>query len=208
MANTPAATEPLHFGTKALVDSLSARITRGFDTPHPSEPALVIGVFGEWGSGKSTLLDGIGKHFAGKLKQDFNAADATKDDTRVLSITVPIEFNAWRYERDEHLIVPLLKTAQNTLRKVFSEHRSARDKANDWAEGVLDLLADVTLAAGKGLDWAFKLFGALSLKSKSPGEMLDEFEKRRKKRKPAAIAGTCRLADACRNLVLNKSQPL
>lgn len=54
-----------------------------------SEPRFSIGIFGGWGSGKSTLMDEI------RNRLDEEAC-----------IAVP--FSAWRYEKEEHLIVPLL----------------------------------------------------------------------------------------------------
>ncbi|HZI78749.1 MAG TPA: P-loop NTPase fold protein [Vicinamibacterales bacterium] len=68
--------------------------------------AWVVGVFGEWGSGKSTLLAEIARHFP-------NVPIEKPDDTA--PITLRIEFNAWRYEREEHLLVPLLRTIERTL---------------------------------------------------------------------------------------------
>ncbi|MEC9268812.1 MAG: P-loop NTPase fold protein [Pseudomonadota bacterium] len=54
-----------------------------------SDPHFSIGLFGGWGSGKSTLMHRIHE------KLDSNNC-------------IPIEFSAWRYEKEEHLIVPLL----------------------------------------------------------------------------------------------------
>ena len=68
--------------------------------------AWVVGVFGEWGSGKSTLLAEIARHFP-------NVPIEKPGDTA--PITLRIEFNAWRYEREEHLLVPLLRTIERTL---------------------------------------------------------------------------------------------
>ena len=69
------------------------------------EKPIVIGIHGEWGSGKSTLLKEIEKE-----SQKF---DEKRDDF----IIVPIFFNAWRFEKEEHLIVPLLKTLYYELDK-------------------------------------------------------------------------------------------
>src|ERR1700687_1904297 len=56
-----------------------------------SEPQFAVGIFGGWGSGKSPLM--------GAIKQQVKPTEA-----------VVVEFNAWRYEREPHLIVPLLDT--------------------------------------------------------------------------------------------------
>ncbi|QZY28969.1 KAP family P-loop NTPase fold protein [Nocardioides coralli] len=62
-----------------------------------SEPRFAVGVFGGWGSGKSTLMEEIERRLRG-----------TPD-------TLVVEFNAWRYEREPHLIVPLLDTLREAL---------------------------------------------------------------------------------------------
>jgi hypothetical protein len=53
-------------------------------------PQFTIGVYGPWGSGKSSLLNAIASELA--------------DDER----TLPVMFDAWRYERTGEIIVPLL----------------------------------------------------------------------------------------------------
>ena len=60
-----------------------------------SMPQFTIGIFGDWGTGKTTLM----KMMYEKLKKDH------KENV------VPIWFNAWFYEREQHLaILPLLNT--------------------------------------------------------------------------------------------------
>ncbi|AGB26860.1 KAP family P-loop domain protein (plasmid) [Mycobacterium sp. JS623] len=67
-------------------------------TINASEPRFAVGIFGGWGSGKSTLMHAI--------RQQVNPAEA-----------VVVEFNAWRYEQEPHLIVPLLDTIRDGLSK-------------------------------------------------------------------------------------------
>jgi hypothetical protein len=62
-----------------------------------SDPRFAIGIFGDWGSGKTTLMRAIERQLRA-------------DDT-----IVAVWFNAWRYEREEHLIVPLLDTLRDAL---------------------------------------------------------------------------------------------
>lgn len=98
---------PLSFGHAALarrlVTALEASLQPGAGSS--TEPALVIGVFGEWGAGKSRLLQAVAE------------ALPRGDGERTLTVVVP--FNAWRYEREEHLLVPLLRVAQQSLRKAL-----------------------------------------------------------------------------------------
>lgn len=60
-----------------------------------SSPQFAIGVFGGWGSGKTTLMRSI--------------------QTTLPKSVVTVEFNAWRYEREPQLLVPLLDTVRSAL---------------------------------------------------------------------------------------------
>jgi energy-coupling factor transporter ATP-binding protein EcfA2 len=68
-----------------------------------SEPQFAVGIFGGWGSGKSTLMDAI------------------KQQVKPMAAVV-VEFNAWRYEREPHLIVPLLDTIRAGLSEWAVNH--------------------------------------------------------------------------------------
>jgi hypothetical protein len=72
-----------------------------------SDPQFAIGIFGDWGSGKTTLMKAI--------KRELEGTEA-----------IPVEFSAWRYEREEHLIIPLLDAVRATLVRV-SERDGGRD---------------------------------------------------------------------------------
>jgi KAP family P-loop domain/Rho termination factor, N-terminal domain len=61
-----------------------------------SQPNFAIGIFGGWGSGKTTLMGAI------------KAALPTDD-------ILTVEFNAWRFEREPQLLVPLLDTIRGAL---------------------------------------------------------------------------------------------
>ncbi len=69
-----------------------------------SAPRFSVGIFGGWGSGKSTLMDRI----RGRLDPDR---------------CIAVEFSAWRYEKEEHLIVPLLDSIRAAVNE-WSEHRA------------------------------------------------------------------------------------
>ncbi|MBI4556069.1 MAG: SUMF1/EgtB/PvdO family nonheme iron enzyme [Candidatus Hydrogenedentes bacterium] len=60
---------------------------------------LTIGVFGEWGTGKTSLM---------RLIQEEVAANKR---------AVAVWFNAWQYEKEEHLIVPLVATINKGLHR-------------------------------------------------------------------------------------------
>ena len=64
-------------------------------TPGP----FTIGIFGEWGTGKTSLLRLIKK----ELDSDYNI--------------IPVWFNAWMYEKEEHPLLPLISTIITTMHK-------------------------------------------------------------------------------------------
>jgi hypothetical protein len=74
-----------------------------------SEPNFAIGIFGGWGSGKTTLM--------GAIKNELPT-------TGILTV----DFNAWRFEREPQLLIPLLDTIRGAL----------ADRAKLAAEGKLD----------------------------------------------------------------------
>jgi hypothetical protein len=62
-----------------------------------SPPRFAVGIFGTWGSGKTTLMKAIMARIEGR------------DDV------IPVWFNAWRYEREQELVVPLLDVLKEAL---------------------------------------------------------------------------------------------
>jgi hypothetical protein len=71
-----------------------------------SEPGFAIGIFGEWGTGKTTLMHAIRRHLSPES-------------------TIPVAFNAWRYEREPELLVPLL----DAIRQALSDWVDDRENA-------------------------------------------------------------------------------
>lgn len=65
------------------------------DTPGP----FTVGVFGEWGTGKTSLMHLV----QSKLQGESNV--------------VTVWFNAWRYEKEEHPVVPLVGTIIQELER-------------------------------------------------------------------------------------------
>ena len=63
-----------------------------------SEPQFAVGIFGGWGTGKTTLMAAI-------------KAALPK------SSIITVDFNAWRYEREPQLLIPLLDTIRAELVK-------------------------------------------------------------------------------------------
>ncbi len=178
----------LAFGTERLAEAVYDRLTQSLSTDGPqSEPALVVGVFGEWGCGKSTLLAAINGQMSRTLK-DRQGVD------RPPSYTVPIWFNAWRYEREEHLIIPLLKVAQIEVKKALQDSAKLEDKFKDVLDAKSELLADLTYAAAHALGESVKLHTPVGeIKLDVPLKWWEFFKKRRESRKDEAKTDIDRL---------------
>ena len=61
-------------------------------------PQFTLGLYGAWGSGKSSLLLA--------LRDDLRDTDST---------VIPVLFDAWRYERSDFIVVPLLHAIQTSV---------------------------------------------------------------------------------------------
>ncbi len=114
-------------GRNKLVKQLTIRMDRHFASGVDDSvfKSLVIGLFGEWGSGKSWILERLQEHYK---------IDKKKFDDK--SIIIPVWFNPWRYEAEEHLIVPLLMTIYDTLKKhenVLPDNIPLHQKISDAA---------------------------------------------------------------------------
>ena len=83
---------------------------------------FTIGVFGEWGSGKTSLLHMI----QNKIKN--------RDDN-----ILPIWFNAWQYEKDDHPIIPLIATIILELKN----NQTFLEKLGNGGKEVINLLRSI-----------------------------------------------------------------
>jgi hypothetical protein len=109
---------------------------------HSTPPRFAVGIFGGWGSGKTTLMDAI------------------KSDIITASGLVVVEFNAWRYEREPQLLVPLLDTIRAALIKW------SKDKEGDAGGKVRDSalrIGRVVRALAGGLSVGVGLPGAATV---------------------------------------------
>lgn len=123
-----------------------------------SDPRFAIGIFGGWGSGKTTLMSALARRV-----EDEGA------------IVVP--FNAWRYEREAHLIVPLLDTLRERL-VAWSENRSDKGERNA-AKRAAGTIGRVSRSMVAGLSLTVGLLGSVEA-SFSVLDALAEGERLRK----------------------------
>ena len=95
-----------------------------------SRAEFAVGIFGGWGSGKTTLMQAVRKRIAG--------------DDRVVTVS----FNPWRYEKDPHLVIPLLDVLRDTLRDIHKARAApwARDAAVTVGRACRALLAGLKLS--------------------------------------------------------------
>ena len=140
-------------GYGAYADALWGRIQTALIKSEGSsavlgDDPLVIGVFGEWGAGKSKLLS---------LMQDRSRAWANdrigwrKRDGANFGLTVPVYFQPWKYEHEEHLHVPLLLHIFASLKQELL----AAQTWGEWAGGKVP--KDIT----KHMEIVVSVFGKL-----------------------------------------------
>lgn len=93
---------------------------------------LSVGIFGVWGSGKTYILKGIKEEINTRQEQNIVLWDSTKENEEfekideLKPIIVPVFFNAWRFEKEEHIIIPLFQTLVSALSEY--EHISLMQK--------------------------------------------------------------------------------
>ncbi|HOI83274.1 MAG TPA: P-loop NTPase fold protein, partial [Campylobacterales bacterium] len=125
------------FGFENYVSMLSDRIVDNLEDF--AKPPLAIGIFGQWGSGKSTLLNEIYTNLNGK-KIKTTASDMERQ-------VVPVLFNAWRFEKEENLIISLLKTIYYSIRSEAVRYESdISQNINIGSDILRDLIDSMEIA--------------------------------------------------------------
>ena len=141
-----------HGDYKIILDSPSERPALGFgetaralkEIIENSKPQFVAGIFGKWGSGKTTLMREIRRQL-----------DKSK--------SIPLEFSAWRYEKEPNLIVPLLDIVRMGLIDWADENRALRQNAVATAS----VVGKAIYALLAGLSFKIGVPGALELSYKA-----------------------------------------
>jgi KAP family P-loop domain len=99
LLDAPSTGPDLGFGFEDTARVLAQVITE-------SKPRFAVGIFGGWGSGKTTLMEAIQRQL--KLSPSVVCA----------------EFNAWRFEREPQLLIPLLDMIRAALVQWADHHPS------------------------------------------------------------------------------------
>jgi KAP family P-loop domain len=110
-------------GKKILLDAPTDRPTLGYANIArtfagiitDSRPRFAIGIFGGWGSGKTTLMGAIKSELTGQG-------------------IVTVDFNAWRFEREPQLLVPLLDTIRAAVIDYAQRDPNTAKKVRAFAE--------------------------------------------------------------------------
>jgi len=111
----------------------------GYNSVEP----LAVGLFGEWGSGKTYQLKLIKKHLSLYNKE--------KDEKKKAPVIIPVFFNAWRFEKEEHIIIPLFQTL---LDAVEHHERSLGEKVGRSLKSTAYHLKNVLFALHHGISWS------------------------------------------------------
>ena len=114
-----------------------------------SKPNFAIGIFGGWGSGKTTLMTAI-------------EAALPKDEF------VTVNFNAWRFEREPQLLIPLL----DTIRTELVGHAKRNAETRPKLQQITERLGKVVRALAEGLSGSVGLPGAVTV-NYDAGQALD-----------------------------------
>jgi hypothetical protein len=123
-----------------------------------STPHFAVGIFGGWGSGKSTLMEAIRNRL--ELRGDILA----------------VEFNAWRYERESHLIIPLLDSIRSSVWE-WSQSAIATVDQRSVARSIAARIGNVVRALVRSTSLEVGLPGAVTL-TVDPARALDEMTPR------------------------------
>ncbi len=136
-----------------------------------TESPITIGIFGNWGSGKTSLLR-LMRKIVDSEGLGHNAA-------------VAVWFNAWQYEREEHLIVPLIATIARDIKKKEKQLEGIRKKEeqlegiyiNDKKDESASKALDIMKAGGKKVhDALCSVLYGVSMKGKLGVPMLGDLE--------------------------------
>jgi hypothetical protein len=181
-----------HLGYDAYANSLWTRIEAALNKDvgdkELGDDPLVVGIFGEWGAGKSQLLKLILEKANGLKDQKV----AWRERDGGFDLTVPVFFQPWKYENEEHLLVPLMLHIYAALKATLKRAQNIEDKASQAAtaattafkenlpaivdqldknfgtlvDGVAEVLNDVHPLLGKALGGLVK-FGAKKVSDKA-----------------------------------------
>lgn len=117
------------------------------DTPEP----LTIGIFGEWGTGKTSLM----RLIKNEMEKSFKNRAAA------------VWFNAWQYEKEDHLIVPLVATINKEL---IRKEKEKEDNKSVWSQKIKDGSRNIQSAL-RAIAYGFSVKGKVGIPLLSEAEI-------------------------------------
>lgn len=156
-------------GFNQYIRTLSGMIKNpDFKTP------FCIGIYGKWGSGKTSFMRLLSREIVKEPKEPY---------------IIPVWFNPWRYEKEEHLIIPFLKALEVELEKFADKNKSHLKDAFKSVK-VISVRAGQTAAAiASALSFEWKLMGlGVSLEASKAVEREEDLVKEYKERKKSLAA--------------------
>jgi formylglycine-generating enzyme required for sulfatase activity len=103
-----------------------------------------IGIFGKRGSGKTSFMHLLQR----RLSQN-------KTNPRA----IPVWFNPWRYEKEEHLIIPFLKTLEHEIRRYKEETREIGKKLSNNLKELSTRIGEISEVFAYAMKEDFNLGG-------------------------------------------------
>ncbi len=129
-------------GFDQYIEALGKMVThKDFKTP------FCIGIFGKWGSGKTSFMRLLEKRLSASDSKPF---------------IVPVWFNPWRYQKEEHLIIPFLKTIEIAIKRRLVEIGEKTGENSPLLSGlrkIWEKLTDCSAAIAYGTTFEAKLGG-------------------------------------------------
>lgn len=119
MDRTATTTEPID----PIIDGIARRLDANRVRHRASGDAYVASIYGEWGIGKTRVLKGLYRRYDEALDRLLHAPETDANTPLV----IPVLFEAWRYEHEDHLVIPLLKTIEYRLRQVGEAAQKAEE---------------------------------------------------------------------------------
>jgi len=116
------------------------------DNTRGIEP-LAVGLFGEWGSGKTHQLKLIQERIKRIQNKDYKP-QGNKSTFPTDTVSIPIFFNAWRFEKEEHIILPLFQTL---LQAVESHDRTLAEQGKRKLKSLGHQLKNIVTSLHHGL---------------------------------------------------------
>jgi hypothetical protein len=109
--------------TDPIIEGIACRLDANRVRHRASGDAYVVSVYGEWGIGKTRVLKGLYTRYDAALERLLHAPETDANTPLV----IPVLFEAWRYEHEDHLVIPLLKTIEYRLRQVGEASQNAEE---------------------------------------------------------------------------------